>query len=127
MDFWGAVFPNYVAALGGFAATVLAVVSLIRAEQARTRSKMTELSEIQTRAVVRGTLEQLLDENASGVNRAFEQRNRADQELREQEEARAARTSNEAYRRLLQELREATRGPVTDPRYVPFPSKPGHE
>ncbi|WP_322412066.1 hypothetical protein [Microbacterium invictum] len=48
MDFWGAVVPNYVAAVGGLSATVLAVVSLVwtmrtaRAE-AKTRDATLEL------------------------------------------------------------------------------------
>ncbi|MCJ1706904.1 hypothetical protein [Microbacterium sp. VKM Ac-2923] len=121
MDFWGAIFPNYIAALGGFAATVLAVVSLIRADQARARTAQTALSEMQTRQVVQGTLEQLVA--ASGVNRAYEQRERADEERLAREKEEAARMSRTAYQRLLEELREATRDPAADPRYVPFPTK----
>jgi hypothetical protein len=56
-DFWGVVFPNYISAFGGLAATVLAIVSLVLAESARRRSRATARAEAETREVVAQSLE----------------------------------------------------------------------
>ena len=62
-DLWGVVVPNWIAALGGFAATVLAIVSLVLAQTSRREARAARASaeEAQvagsvTREVVEGVI-----------------------------------------------------------------------
>lgn len=64
IDFWGVVFPNYISAFGGLAATVLAIVSLVLgvANRRRTGQVMAEVDT--TRDVLADTIEATADVQA---------------------------------------------------------------
>lgn len=63
MDFWGVVVPNYIGAVGGLAATVLAIVSLVLANRARK-------ADAQTRSAVSSVL--LAVEGVAAIQGMFE-------------------------------------------------------
>ena len=62
-DFWGVVVPNWIGALGGFAATALAIVSLVLAQRSRAEARAARATAEQagaaesvTREVVAGVI-----------------------------------------------------------------------
>lgn len=99
MSFWGQVVPNYIAAVGGLAATVLAVVSLVLANRAR-RSDARTRSALESALVALESVASIQQAVESAVESDLEDRRRAGtRELLAEDDIRADRLQEVSARK----------------------------
>ncbi len=106
-DFWGVVFPNYISAFGGLAATALAVVSLVLGLTNRRKTAAVKAEADTTRNVLADTID------AAGATQA--DYNRIAREWMRSMKGREDPEAEQTMRDLLESATEAGRESI-DPR-----------